>query len=163
MTHSLRSFGSLPSTSATTLRSATMWRSTAVCRSTRTPGSTAAVVPRAVSAETARGTTAAVLPGVRVDLQTAVDRHIVADRNVVALVEGSDPKLKDEWVIVSAHYDHNGADATQIFNGADDNGSGTVALIEIAEAYALAAKEGHGRSAACCSRRGTPKSAACSA
>src|SRR4029077_2913396 len=39
--------------------------------------------------------------------------------------------------------DHNGADATQIFNGADDNGSGTVALIEIAEAYALAAKEGH--------------------
>ena len=45
-------------------------------------------------------------------------------------------------MIVSAHYDHNGADATQIFNGADDNGSGTVALIEIAEAYALAAKEG---------------------
>jgi Zn-dependent M28 family amino/carboxypeptidase len=46
-------------------------------------------------------------------------------------------------VIVSAHYDHNGADATQIFNGADDNGSGVVALIEIAEAYALAAREGH--------------------
>ena len=46
-------------------------------------------------------------------------------------------------MIVSAHYDHNGADATQIFNGADDNGSGVVALIEIAEAYALAAKEGH--------------------
>ncbi len=45
-------------------------------------------------------------------------------------------------MIVSAHYDHNGADATQIFNGADDNGSGVVALIEIAEAYALAAKEG---------------------
>ena len=65
------------------------------------------------------------------------------DRNVVALLEGSDPQLKNEWVIVSAHYDHNGADATQIFNGADDNGSGVVALIEIAEAYALAAKEGH--------------------
>jgi Zn-dependent M28 family amino/carboxypeptidase len=43
---------------------------------------------------------------------------------------------------VSAHYDHNGADATQIFNGADDNGSGTVALIEIAEAYALASRAG---------------------
>ena len=65
------------------------------------------------------------------------------DRNVVALLEGSDPRLKNEWVIVTAHYDHNGADATQIFNGADDNGSGVVALIEIAEAYALAAKEGH--------------------
>src|SRR5206468_232716 len=94
------------------------------------------------SAETARGFTPIALPGARVELHTAVDRHIVPDRNVVALVEGSDPKLKDEWVIVSAHYDHNGADATQIFNGADDNGSGTVALIEIAEAYALAAKEG---------------------
>jgi Zn-dependent M28 family amino/carboxypeptidase len=94
------------------------------------------------SAETARGMTPLALPGVRVDLHTAVDRHIVPDRNVVALLEGSDPRLKDEWVLVTAHFDHNGADATQIFNGADDNGSGTVALLEIAEAYALAAKEG---------------------
>jgi hypothetical protein len=94
------------------------------------------------SAETGRGATLLPLPGVRVELRTAVDRHIVPDRNVVALMEGSDPRLKNEWVIVSAHYDHNGADATQIFNGADDNGSGTVALVEIAEAYALAAKDG---------------------
>jgi Zn-dependent M28 family amino/carboxypeptidase len=95
------------------------------------------------SAETARGFTPLELPGTRVELRTAVDRHIVPDRNVVALLEGSDPRLKNEWVIVCAHYDHNGADATQIFNGADDNGSGVVALVEIAEAYALAAKEGH--------------------
>jgi len=94
------------------------------------------------SAETIRGSTPLALPGARVDLQTAVDRHIVPDRNIVAILEGSDPRLKNEWVIVSAHFDHNGADATQIFNGADDNGSGTVALIEIAEAYALAAKDG---------------------
>jgi hypothetical protein len=94
------------------------------------------------SAETPRRFAAASLPGVRVDLQTAVDRHIVPDRNVVALMEGSDPKLRNEWVIISAHYDHNGADGTQIFNGADDNGSGVVALIEIAEAYALACKSG---------------------
>jgi Peptidase family M28/PA domain len=94
------------------------------------------------AAETARGSAATLLPGVRVDLQTAVDRHIVPDRNVVALAEGSDPKLRNEWVIVSAHYDHNGADGTQIFNGADDNGSGVVALIEIAEAYGLAARSG---------------------
>jgi Zn-dependent M28 family amino/carboxypeptidase len=94
------------------------------------------------SAENTRGSTPLALPGARVDLQTAVDRHIVADRNVVALLEGSDSRLKNEWVIVSAHFDHNGADDTQIFNGADDNGSGTVALIEIAEAYALAAKDG---------------------
>jgi Zn-dependent M28 family amino/carboxypeptidase len=94
------------------------------------------------AAETTRGFTPLALPGARVQLGVAVDRHIVPDRNVVALLEGSDPRLKNEWVIVSAHFDHNGADATQIFNGADDNGSGTVALIEIAEAYALAAKEG---------------------
>jgi Zn-dependent M28 family amino/carboxypeptidase len=83
------------------------------------------------------------LPGSQVALHVSVDRHIVPDRNVVALLEGSDPRLKNEWVIVSAHYDHNGADGAQIFNGADDNGSGVVALIEIAEAYALAARDGH--------------------
>jgi hypothetical protein len=94
------------------------------------------------SAETARGVTPLPLPGVRIELRTAVDRHIVPDRNVLALLAGSDPRLKNEWVLVTAHFDHNGADAAQIFNGADDNGSGIVALIEIAEAYALAAKEG---------------------
>ena len=60
----------------------------------------------------------------------------------MALAEGSDSKLKDEWVIVCAHFDHDGVNGTQILNGADDNGSGTVALIEIAEAYALAAQAG---------------------
>jgi hypothetical protein len=97
----------------------------------------------AKGAETTRGFTPLPLPESRVTLSTAVDRHIVPDRNVVALLEGSDPQLKHEWVLVSAHYDHNGADATQIFNGADDNGSGVVALIAIAEAYARAAKDGH--------------------
>ncbi len=96
----------------------------------------------AKASETAKGFTQLALPGVKVTLRASVDRHIVPDRNVVALLEGSDPRLKNEWVIVSAHYDHNGADGTQIFNGADDNGSGTVALIEIAEAYSLAAKQG---------------------
>ena len=94
------------------------------------------------SSETAHGAAPLPLPGARVDIHAAVDRHIVPDRNVLAMVEGGDPRLKNEWVIVSAHFDHNGADATQIFNGADDNGSGSVALIEIAEAYALAAKDG---------------------
>ena len=45
-------------------------------------------------------------------------------------------------MIVSAHHDHEGADGTQIFNGADDNASGSVAVIDIAEAYVLAAKAG---------------------
>ena len=96
----------------------------------------------AKAAESARGSQPTPLGPARVTIRAAVDRHIVPDRNVVALLEGSDARLKNEWVIVSAHFDHNGADATQIFTGADDNGSGTVALLEIAEAYALAAKDG---------------------
>jgi hypothetical protein len=75
-------------------------------------------------------------------LATDVRRHVVPDRNVLAAIEGRDPELKGEWVVVSCHHDHNGADGDQVFNGADDNGSGTVAVLEIAEAYALAARDG---------------------
>lgn len=82
------------------------------------------------------------LPGVTVTMTTDVQRLIVPDRNVVAAIEGSDPALKDEYVIVAAHPDHNGADGAQIFNGADDNGSGTVGLLAIADAYARSAAEG---------------------
>ncbi len=92
-------------------------------------------------ADNARGTTATPSHA-RVTIRAAVDRHIVPDRNVVALAEGSDPRLKNEWVLVTAHFDHDGVNGTQILNGADDNGSGTVALLEIADAYALAAKAG---------------------
>ena len=62
------------------------------------------------AAETPRGYEGLALTGVEVTLTTAVDRHVVLDRNVLAFVEGCDPKLKDEVVIVSAHYDHEGAD-----------------------------------------------------
>ena len=82
-------------------------------------------------------------PRTAIALTTDVARHVVPDRNVVAALEGCDPKLKDEWVVISCHLDHNGADGDHIYNGADDNGSGTVGLLEIAEAYALAAQQGH--------------------
>ncbi|HKP71277.1 MAG TPA: M28 family peptidase [Pyrinomonadaceae bacterium] len=64
-------------------------------------------------------------------------------QNVVALWEGSDPKLKDEMVAVGAHYDHVGTNLNapgddKIWNGADDDGSGTVAVLSIAEALAKA-------------------------
>jgi hypothetical protein len=59
-------------------------------------------------------------------------------RNVVGLLRGSDPELKETYVLVTAHYDHVGMRADlegdQIFNGANDDGSGTVAVIEIAAA-----------------------------
>lgn len=93
------------------------------------------------AAESGRGTAALAL-GTTVTLTTAVQRHTVPDRNVVALLEGSDPTLKDEWVLVTAHFDHDGTDGPRILNGADDNGSGTVALLAIADAYAQAARRG---------------------
>ena len=64
-------------------------------------------------------------------------------QNVVALWEGSDPVLKKEMVAIGAHYDHVGINPNapgpdKIFNGADDDGSGTVAVLSIAEALATA-------------------------
>jgi hypothetical protein len=60
-------------------------------------------------------------------------------RNVAGLLRGSDPVLRDTYVLLTAHYDHVGMRATgtdKIFNGADDDGSGTVSVIEIASALA---------------------------
>jgi hypothetical protein len=94
------------------------------------------------AAESTTGRTPVPVPDVRVNVSTSVLRTVVPDRNVVAALEGSDPRLRDEWVIVGAHLDHDGADGTTIFNGADDNGSGVAGLLEIAEAYAIAAEAG---------------------
>jgi hypothetical protein len=77
-----------------------------------------------------------------VTVKTAVERKVIPDRNVVALLEGADPKLRDELVIVCAHYDHDGVNGENVLNGADDDGSGTVGVMEIAEAFALAAQKG---------------------
>lgn len=62
--------------------------------------------------------------------------------NVLGYVEGSD--LKNEIVVVSAHYDHLGKRGDDIYNGADDNGSGTSTVLDIAQAFAAAKKEGLG-------------------
>jgi hypothetical protein len=57
--------------------------------------------------------------------------------NVLAIIEGSDPELSEEYVILGAHYDHIGLDRQGgIYHGADDNASGTAGLLEIAEAFA---------------------------
>jgi len=76
------------------------------------------------------------LDGTRIKVQLQMQTKDVVVSNVFGLIEGSDPVLKDEVVIYLAHYDHIGTDGKGgVFNGADDNASGTVALIEIAEAY----------------------------
>jgi hypothetical protein len=60
----------------------------------------------------------------------------VETRNVVGIIEGRDPVLKHEYIGVGAHYDHIGVGMAGIYNGADDNASGTVALLEIARVFA---------------------------
>jgi hypothetical protein len=79
--------------------------------------------------------------------EVAVTAHVpppavepVKLRNVAAILRGSDPVLKDTYLILTAHYDHLGVRATgegdRIFNGADDDASGTASVIEIARALA---------------------------
>ena len=67
--------------------------------------------------------------------------------NVVGIIEGSDPSLKDEFVIISAHYDHIGTRSRgkdRIYNGADDNASGTAVLLSIAPELKKLKDEGKG-------------------
>ena len=62
--------------------------------------------------------------------------------NVMGFLEGTDKK--EEVLVISSHYDHVGVSSTgEVFNGADDDGSGTVSVMEIAQAFATAAKEGN--------------------
>ncbi len=80
------------------------------------------------------------------EIKTAADEGRVYTQNVVAVVEGSDPVLKNEYVVCSAHYDHVGLNSNpnavdKVYNGADDDGSGTVSIMGIAEALSRAPKK----------------------
>jgi hypothetical protein len=68
----------------------------------------------------------------------------IYSQNVLGYIEGTDPKLKKELIVVSAHLDHLGMKGEQIYRGADDDASGTSAVLEIAEAFAEAKKKGQG-------------------
>jgi Zn-dependent M28 family amino/carboxypeptidase len=70
------------------------------------------------------------------------NENLPDSENILAFIKGSDKP--DEIVVVSAHYDHVGIKKGEIYNGADDDGSGTVALLEIAQAFELARKDGNG-------------------
>lgn len=83
--------------------------------------------------------------GKNATIKTAAKEERVSTQNVVALWEGGDPKLKDEMVAVGAHYDHVGTNPNapgedKIWNGADDDGSGTTGVLGIAEALAKSKK-----------------------
>lgn len=78
------------------------------------------------------------------NLQLLVERRekLIETENVLGLVEGSDKK--EEVVVVTAHYDHLGKQGDVVYNGANDDGSGTVAILELARTFARAKDEGYG-------------------
>lgn len=75
--------------------------------------------------------------------QTKTVTELVGE-NILGFVEGRDAELKDEVLVVSAHYDHVGMRGDNVFNGADDNGSGTSTILEVAEAFVKATEMGKG-------------------
>ncbi len=80
-----------------------------------------------------------VLPSEELDFDTLSTEAILEDQvNVVGLIPGSDPAVAEQYVVIGAHYDHVGIGAAvegdSIYNGADDDGTGTVAVLEIARA-----------------------------
>ncbi len=71
-----------------------------------------------------------------------VKTNVIGSTNVIGYIEGTDKK--DEYVFITAHYDHLGKRGDVIYYGADDDGSGTVSLMEMARAFSIAKKEGKG-------------------
>ncbi len=83
-------------------------------------------------------------PEKRISINVAVKKEAIHTQNVIGILEGSDPVLKNEYVAIGAHYDHIGMNPfapgpDKISNGADDDGSGTVSVLNIAEAFAKGA------------------------
>ncbi|PWI29000.1 peptidase [Flavobacteriaceae bacterium LYZ1037] len=66
----------------------------------------------------------------------------ISSENVAAIIKGSEKP--EEYIVISAHLDHEGIKNGEIYNGADDDGSGSVALLEIADAFKTAVKNGQG-------------------
>jgi len=76
----------------------------------------------------------------RVTMEADLEDRRVTSENVLGYLEGTD--LKEELIVLTAHYDHVGINEGEVYNGADDDGSGTVGLLEIVDAFAQAAEAG---------------------
>ncbi|HUW93722.1 MAG TPA: M20/M25/M40 family metallo-hydrolase, partial [Bacteroidales bacterium] len=76
------------------------------------------------------------IEGITASFRSSVITSDFFSPNVIGIIEGSDPVLKNECIIYTAHFDHAGVnDRGEVFNGADDDASGSMALLEIAEAF----------------------------
>ncbi|MGR3220566.1 MAG: M20/M25/M40 family metallo-hydrolase [Candidatus Anammoxibacter sp.] len=76
------------------------------------------------------------ITGIKLDMRIEYQAKEIWTQNIVALLEGNDPVLKNEIVVLGAHYDHLGTDENgNVFLGADDNASGVAALLEIARIF----------------------------
>jgi len=73
----------------------------------------------------------------RIELSVITEKRPGSSPNVLAVMEGSDPVLKSEYVVIGAHHDHLGIRGGKVLNGADDDGSGSVGMLEIAKALAV--------------------------
>jgi hypothetical protein len=83
-------------------------------------------------------------PVFTLNAQLNTQEERLTSSNVLAYIAGSDSVLSKEVVVITAHYDHIGVDHGVVYNGADDDGTGTVALLELAEAFMEAKKNGEG-------------------
>jgi hypothetical protein len=77
------------------------------------------------------------LSGVNATLSMDLKEEIKTTRNLIGMIEGSDPVLKNEAIVIGGHYDHLGIKNGYVWNGADDNGSGTAAVMELVRAFTL--------------------------
>lgn len=76
------------------------------------------------------------LNNITVTFRTYIEATNINSSNIIGFVEGSDPVMRNECVIYTAHFDHVGVNSNgEIFNGADDNASGSMALLEVAQAF----------------------------
>ena len=74
----------------------------------------------------------------KMDISIVTKKSRDTTYNVVAWLEGTDEQLKAEYVLFGSHHDHIGSREGKVYNGADDNGSGTVAMLELAQAMQIA-------------------------
>jgi hypothetical protein len=96
----------------------------------------------ATATAAAKQPAASKLKPVKFSISAPQQRSAVTTENVLGFLPGTDKK--DEILVVSAHYDHLGIIGGEVYNGADDDGSGTVGMLSIAQAFAKAAHAGHG-------------------